>query len=538
MRTTNHESPRGFLKLLLTLAATWVIGLGWAIPAPAQRPLDRRLQETIGDWRSLLETHRVAHYVVIGDSMAFRKDTWTWHLRNMLEARYGVAGDGYLAFNGAFGFEDDGSVNKRPGVSFERTGGSWASMASSSGPRSNLGERAVDGIYTRIGAHGAIEARFYGSEATLHYIREPGAGIIRIEVNGVWEADIDASLPHGPPELGTYTFQTGQSDPNVLNVARFSLFGATTEDPQWTQLNGLFMSTGRPGPLFSRLARGGVGPEDFLRCDPTIFNDTLAALDPALVIVMLDRENLAGYGAFLNTLVDRIRAAVPDAEILLMTHHHFASGRATDVDIMETVAISRGLGFMNLFHLHRSPEHLQSLGFLADNVHFSGAGGHWFASRIFEAIDGWAQPTSFSIGVSEVVHEDIYGLRASDDIPLQLRSTQPRAFAGLHRSILRARFRTDVYNPQRIDIRYEARLGYPVGLIRILLWNWRTGRFESVTYARLGPEDQTISIARENVGDYVSINGEIAVAVRNVIANPNIAYRFDTFVDELRVRVR
>ncbi len=536
MRTRNHRVLFGPAGLAIWLALG-VAAFIWSGAAGAQRPLDRNLQGTLRDWKTLLENQRVAPYVVIGDSVSFRKDTWTWHLRPMLEARYGVAGDGYVAFNGSFGHEDDGTVNQRPGVALERSG-NWAVTTSASGSRSEYGERSVDGIYTRIGAHGWVEVRFYGPAATLHYIREPGAGVIRIEVNGAWEADVDASLPAGPPQLGTYTFMTGQEDPNVLNVARFSLFGATTQNPQWTQLNGLYMFTGNPGPLYSRLARGGVGPEDFLRCDPTIFQDTLAALDPALVIVMLDRDNLPGYGAFLQALVQRIEAAVPDAEILLMTHHHFASGRASDVDVMETLAISRGHGFLNIFHLHRDPAHVQSLGFLIDSVHLSGIGGNWYASRVYEAIHGWAQPISLTIGQGVVVQEDIYGLRVTDDIPLQVRSDTPRSFAGLHRSIVRARFRTDVYQPQRIDIRYRARLDHHAGLFRVLLWNWRTSRFESVSHGRLNSSDETFTIRARNPADYVSPNGEIAVAVRQVVANPQSAFRFDTLIDELRVRVR
>ncbi len=517
-----------------SILVTGVVGSTFAY---ADRPMDRSLKATAADWLEKLENHDVAHYVVIGDSISFRADTWTWFLRNMLEQRFGVAGDGYLGFNGAFAFTNDGSINRRPGLKYRRSS-NWAYSTTGAGARLPLGERSVDGLFTCIGATGWVEVEIFGPKATLHFVREQGAGTLRIQVNGAWVADVDAASAESIPSLGVYTFSTGQSNPNVINRVRVSLVGATEENPQWTQVNGLFMSTGEPGPLFSRLARGGVGPEDFLRCDPGIFRDTLASLNPDLVIIMLDHDDIFIYADSMAMLLDRVDQAVPDAEILLVTHHHFGESRAYDADVLNDLAASRSHGYLNFFDLHRDFAHLHALGFLIDSVHFSAVGGAWFARQYDLALQGWTQPVSFGVDRGDLLGGELYQIRGSDDDALRIRSGFGSTFTDLHSMHARAEFVTDTPDPHALDLLIETSVNQPSGMLRVLVWNWRTNQFESVGQAPVNQTDEEIMIGGLSVADRVSTDGRVLVQVRHVVVAPVFAFRFDSLLDHVRARVR
>jgi len=521
--------------------AAFIGAVGLAAPAGGgtDRPMDLHLVPTIEEFRSLLDGKSRAHWAAIGDSISFKADTYVWYLRDLLESEAGNAGDGYRALTPLFGYIDDGTNNSRPGLTFSAAPRAWWINGQGSGERDELGRRAVDGLYSVIGNTGAIDVSLYGPEATLHYVREVGAGTIRISVNGSPVADIDASKESGDPELGLYTFPTGQSNPEVLSEVRFELVGASEQDPQWTQLNGVHMTTGEPGAMFSRLARGGAGPGDFVSADPQIFHDVLAAIAPDFLIVMVDRGPGGGpYPDKMNQLLDRIAAAIPDAEVLLASHHHFIDEREYDTNVLIDLAQQREIGFLNLFDLHDGFDHLNELGFLADTVHLTAEGGAWFARFFSEALHGWSVASGVSVSHGSVIEGDLYETRATDGDLLTLRSR--RGFTAIEPEILRfeTQYATDLDSPGTIDLRFEWRLNEPGGFARIRLRNWQTGALEQVTVVNI-PQSEHVEVLQDiPAGPYVhGISGAIEVQVEAIVVASFSFIGFDAEIDHLQVRV-
>ena len=505
----------------------------------ADRPMDLNLVATVEDFRALQQQGEEAHWAVIGDSISFKADTYVWFLRDMLEMDVGNAGDGYRALTSLFRFIDDGTNNSRPGLSFEGGPRPWWVNGQGSGERDSFGRRSVDGLYSLIGYIGAVEITLYGPEATLHYVREVGAGTIRVTVNGNAVAEIDASKESGDPELGLYTFATGQGDPDSLSTVRFELVGATEDDPQWTQLNGVQMTTGMPGAKFSRLSRGGAGPGDFVNADPLIFADTLRAVNPDLLIVMLDRGPGGGpYPDKMSELLKRVEAAIPETEVLLASHHHFIDEREFDTNVLIDLANARDLGFLNLFDLHEGFEHLNELGFLSDSVHLSAAGGEWFARYFYHALHAWTVATTIDISRGTPIEGDLYETRGSDNDLLTLRSQRGTTIIEPEILIFESEFVSDYDDPTLLDLRIEWRITEPGGVARIRFRNWTNGGFDQIAQVNVGMTEETLTLDDIPASDYVhGITGVVEVQVETVIVASFSFLGFDTLIDHIQVRI-
>lgn len=502
---------------------TWWIFIGLlflVLSAPgvsAQRPLVWQLHEQTAPWRDRLQSGHTGTYALIGDSISFRIDSFNWYLRDELEAIYGNGGDGYLALNSSFRHIPDGSRNRRPGLAFRHSGQPWTTFGPGNGARSAFGERSIDGLYARIGATGWVEVDCYGPQITLHYIREEGAGVIRIRVNGEVIAEIDASIGPGElPGLMTYSFSTGTNDPNVLSTVRFSLVGATSQNPMWTQLNGLDMRTGEPGVVYHRLARGGSGPDDFLRADPMMELNSLTALDPDAIFIMLDQTtDLAQYTIDLALYVERINVATPGVPVVLISHHAFSPTRETTTEIELLLAIAQGYGFLNLFDLHNNFDHLNDLGFLIDSVHFSSIGGDWYGRFVRDALLGWRVPTSEMPLIGTVLEGELYELRAIDDDGRRLRSRP--GFGALEPYLCEqaATFHVESVAAAELSAAVRVRSDTPNTTARLRLRRLTDGAWVTVAAGAVGPEPTTLVAENVDASNYLNpLTGEVQSSVR------------------------
>jgi hypothetical protein len=377
-------------------SVTFTSASSGAAPAVEDRPRSLNVSQLAAEWRSSLEHGEVASFMIFGDSLVFRPDSLNWFFRDQLEKQYGNAGDGYLGLSLA-SWWFPGVNHLRPGLEFRYspTGAMTPWWSELSGPRDDNGRRSPDGYYVKIGTpEGWAEYDFYGPDATLHYIREPGAGMIQIEVNGAVIAAVDASLPRGEPQLATYTFKTGQADPAVLNTLRLTIPSATRNEPHWTQCNGLHMRTGNTGSMYHRVGRGGVGPDDYLTIEPAIFAQFMQAVAPDIVMIMMDPSaHPDQYTPEMNEFVDRIDAAVPGTPIILITHHDWTPSMSDYADQLLAIAEERELGFINLVDV-KTLASMQSNGFLDDFVHLSAVGGAWFGDYLKSIMQGQSPPSS------------------------------------------------------------------------------------------------------------------------------------------------
>lgn len=100
----------------------------------------------------------------------------------------------------------------------------------------------------------------------------------------------------------------------------------------------------------------------------------------------LGRWTAAEFGDKTNQLIDRIRAAVPQAKIALVSSYDVGSDRLPgQVAAMEQVAADRGVGFINLYEVAGSYEFFQKNGYLSDTVHFNAAGADYVGGIVYDA---------------------------------------------------------------------------------------------------------------------------------------------------------
>lgn len=242
----------------------------------------------------------------------------------------------------------------------------------------------VDGNYGQLGfvdgIHGFLVSSVFGDSVTVHYVKEQGAGSFKILVNNVDIVILDASTD-GEPEHATYTVQLNPATPDTTSSLKLRHV-----DGGQVFIDGLEMSSNQPGFVYHRLARNGVGPDDFLLGlgEPT--RTFLSELSPHLMILMLDWSSPTWFGVFVeqtNELLDFYQSAMPDTKFILMTHHAFKVGIETEADWYYQIARERNIGYINLYNLYSGLSELQDLGFMQDDVHMSAAGGAWFAQYVY-----------------------------------------------------------------------------------------------------------------------------------------------------------
>ena len=445
------------------------------------RPSHLNMRENTADWLANLNTGEIGSYAIVGDSMSFRNNSYHWFLRDKLEAIYGNAGDGYLAFNQGFRHNPSTEASPREGLFYRRQSSTWAPFGSSQNARDDFGQRSPDGIYTRIGYVGWIEVDFYGPSATVHYIKESGAGMVNVRLNGNDIAQFDASKPSGDPELAFFTFSTGESDPTVLHTLRLSLIGATSQDPQWTQLNGLEMTTGNSGLLYHRIARGGAGPDNFLDSNLDLYAAFLQHTNPDVLFVMTDPRTDSFFDTYfdeMSELLTFFETTIPATEIILITHHAFKANRAIAADDLLFFAEDRGYGFVNFFDLHHNFNHLNSLGMLDDTVHFSPIGGEWYGSYMVDSIFNWEPIDAFTITAGNLQDGERYETLNSDDDTLDVQSVFGFLSSEPNRVLIDFEFEAEP-DGSEIAIGCEWKLNNPGGTYTTSIFNWQSNQYQA-----------------------------------------------------------
>lgn len=355
--------------------------------ASGRRPLAWNLGPQLLPLFNALDAGEHGELAIIGDSISFRQNSYNWFLKARFDADFGSGGEGFLSPSGMDGSCEEGFTGVRCGIDLSNSQGAWIST--------NSGERSwrafgldVDGNYgildvSESGIHGRLSLLFYGDQITLHYVKEPGAGIFQVFLNGDPIAMYDASTT-GDPEHASLTFATGSPGPEHLTsfVVKHISGGQVFVD-------GFRMMYDEPGFVYHRLARGGAGPSNFLNGAGPPTTAFLAELDPQLFIVMLDWagiEQIDDYVDNMNALMDYYEASAPGSKFVLVTHHAFKESIALEADWLYEIARARGHGYINLYDLHEGFEELNALGFLEDEVHFTAAGGQWFGDYIYELL--------------------------------------------------------------------------------------------------------------------------------------------------------
>jgi hypothetical protein len=372
------------ILLILALTATMLTSSA-AIAAPPSR----NLAQSLADTKAMLATGHTADIVVLGDSLSFRSGSYLPYFRSHMQAQYGDAGGGYQGFSVWTGAGFNAGWLPIPAINFDIP------------PYHSL-----DGLWNEFGGTAPFPntAHFYPSnrKVRLQYLRQPGGGAFQVHrgFGGQVVATIDTNIALPTPEsdprrfaptLGTFDYElksgeTAYTIQPIVDGRRVTILGQNNIGDA-------------PGVRIHRAANGGWGVNNFLSRDRNSFDFQLADLSADLVMVWIGQNDQAydrhNYAAKIDQLVTRLQLAAPQAELVLVgTYDQGAPALAGLVEGMHDVAVSRGVGFINLYATAGNAAFFNANGYLDDGVHFSPAGGAYMGQFLFNAFltDGASLP--------------------------------------------------------------------------------------------------------------------------------------------------
>ncbi len=324
------------------------------------------LAEALASTKAKLAHGGQADILVLGDSLTFSDNGYLPVIRQLLQTHYGNAGQGYQAFGwgGTAGWYS-GTVDYNP-------------IGQDVSPHWSL-----DGIWNTVNSQAWGFVAPWAPHSSLQYTAQPGGGnfsIYRMD-GGVTVPLAEISTNSSQNEVRTfdYTAPTGNGTYYLHPYGD----GPVT-------FFGLQNTNNNPGVRVSRAANGGWTTGNFLQRNWS-FAQQLPQVGGDLVMVMLGANDQNYYTADqfasnLNLLIDHIQAAAPSANIVLMGTYDGGTPALKDMtDAEGNVALSRGVGFINLYETAGNYQFWTSHNYLADGIHFSPAGGNYLGNLLYNA---------------------------------------------------------------------------------------------------------------------------------------------------------
>lgn len=344
-----------------------VIGLASAATAIATPSLN--LAEATADVKAKMARGGQGNIILLGDSLTF-DETFSFrpYFRDRLQAVYGDAGPGYLSL----------------GTERLRFGAGWsAGTLTGTDPPPHHG---LDGLWLKaLQGNGSLPSdgviSTFWHDVKLHYVAEPGGGAVQLALGDgaapIGRIDTNAATR----EVRTFEYRFPQ---DVATSIRFQPDGTGP-----VTLLGIDRLGDGPGLRVHRGSNGGWGVEHYLRRDWT-FEQEINLLDADLIMLAIganDANTPADqYVQRLDLLVDRLEAARPDAEILLVAPYDFGHPNAGGIaGAIEEVAAAHGAGLINLYETAGTYASFQQRGFLSDHVHFTEPGAEYVGGLLANA---------------------------------------------------------------------------------------------------------------------------------------------------------
>ncbi|MFO0830321.1 MAG: GDSL-type esterase/lipase family protein [Phycisphaerales bacterium] len=334
----------------------------------ARAELSRNLPAAYADTRAAME-HGAGSIVCIGDSLTFRAGAMFDGLRSRIVARYGDGGLGYRGCSIWTGATLSNSVWTRGVINtdvqpYNGLDGMWAT-------------------YNDI-VPAWLEVTAYSPVVRLHYTAGPGGGsfIVRYPDGTFGRVQTSSAVQ----EVRTLTVAVPPGAPAGQRVRFEPQPGGSVTFLGWEN------QTQNAAPRLHRVANGGWGVSTFLRRNWT-FDQQLVQLQPSMVVIMLGQndglETRASFAGKMVQLVDRVRADVPAAEIVLVSSYDAgAPWNQTNGQGMEDAAVARGTGYIDLFHAGGDHAFFAANGYLdTDGVHWTPAGGQYVADLVLGALE-------------------------------------------------------------------------------------------------------------------------------------------------------
>jgi lysophospholipase L1-like esterase len=313
----------------------------------------------------------VVNIVWLGDSLTVQEFI-TEALRRDLHDQFGDAGVGFIRFDSS-GYPISTIVHSK---------GLWTERYQSPDA---LGLHISDSTSSERGASKwAFINGFYNVDSiTIHYIRQPGGGKFRYRVDdGKWKK---VKTKGQTLQLGTRQIDLPSANHSLTVEV---LKGTVT-------LVGADFQLGSKGVKLHMIGNTGSKASQWAQVNADLWQQGLAALNPNLVVIQFSTneqsqlETPALMVAAYRTLISRIRAAAPTADVLLTTDPDTANSvnpaylpTSAYRDAVRELALSLGVGFVDFYERLGPYADANARGLYLDPVHPNQAGGKMLADFV------------------------------------------------------------------------------------------------------------------------------------------------------------
>jgi lysophospholipase L1-like esterase len=288
---------------------------------------------------------RVLHY---GDSPV-TADSITADVRSLLQQHFGDAGHGFVLIAKPWAWYGHRGV--------EVEGKGW-SIAPATQARARDGFHGLGGVSFEgeAGASSHILLAENHARMEIQYLRQPGGGTLAVEVAGQNLGQVETDGPDKQPGFQAFALAPGAREINlVVTRGPVRLFGASFE-------------RNAPGVIYNSLGLNGGQVQVVVRYfEKAQWAEQLQHQHPDLVVLNYGtNESIYAdyieryYPGELRQVIQRVKAAVPEASILIMSPmdrgQRDSSSRITTVptvprlvEIQRQTAADMGCAFFNTF---------------------------------------------------------------------------------------------------------------------------------------------------------------------------------------------
>lgn len=364
------------------------------------RMLARQAAWNYGGWTDTSASPAVIAF--LGHSWVARKNMFA-ALATYFRTDLGDGGNGWVSA------ASDNSSGVLFGATWSRAG-TWTDRDGRSGSGQDLtakGLDLMDATSTDVATPASITIASSGTKNTafvIHYLEQPDGGDFRYQVDGGAWTTVNTANASTVASVRTISGLSDATHSIKIEVTVAGLAGVT--------IMGVDLQrTGFDGVRLHKLGNGSTRTGDWAGVDATIWETQLTAINPDLVPILCltnDKSNNvvpATSAANLSILIDRIRAAAPYADILLVTDGETGDSTTYTMAAYDSavrdLAVRKGVSFFSGYDLMNpyaanAARHLitpvsgaaDSLtGEVADNGrHLTDLGAQYFASALYRML--------------------------------------------------------------------------------------------------------------------------------------------------------
>jgi lysophospholipase L1-like esterase len=247
---------------------------------------------------------RVLHY---GDSPV-TADSITADVRSLLQQHFGDAGHGFILIAKPWAWYGHRGI--------ELSGKGWR-IAAATQVRAKDGFHGLGGVSFEgdTGASSHFELAEDHAQMEIHFLRQPGGGVLGVETPGQKLGEVQTDGPDQQPAYQTFPLNPGAREIN-LTVERGPV-----------RLFGVSFERNTPGVIYNSLGLNGGQVQVVVRYfDKSQWTEELQHQHPDLVVINYGtNESIYAdyiertYPGELRQVIERVKAAVPRASVLIMS---------------------------------------------------------------------------------------------------------------------------------------------------------------------------------------------------------------------------